>query len=44
MLSNPLVDVSLLGMRDVEIVEKNVATCNDLSGRIDIAALHERYS
>ena len=43
-LSNPLVDVSLLGMRDVEIVEKNVATCNDLSGRIDIAALHERYS
>lgn len=43
-LSNPLVDVSLLGMRDAEIVEKNVATCNDLSGRIDIAALHERYS
>ena len=31
-LSNPLVDVSLLGMRDVEIVEKNVATCNDLTG------------
>lgn len=42
-LSNPLIDVSLLGMRDVDIVEKNVATCNDLSGRIDLARLHERY-
>lgn len=41
-LSNPLIDVSLLGMRDVEIVEKNVAICDDLSGRIDVAALHTR--
>ena len=42
-LSNPLIHVSLLGMRDVEIVEKNVKTCNDLSGRIDLTELHERY-
>ncbi len=42
-LSNPLIDVSLLGMRDVDIVEKNVATCDDLSGRIDLTKLHERY-
>ncbi len=42
-LSNPLIHVSLLGMRDVDIVEKNVAVCNDLSGRIDLTQLHERY-
>jgi len=41
-LSNPLIDVSLLGMRNVEIVEKNVATCNDPGGRINIADLHTR--
>ena len=42
-LSNPLIHVSLLGMRDVDIVEKNVATCNDIKGRIDLKELHERY-
>lgn len=42
-LSNPFVDVALLGMRDEEILIENVNTCNDLSGRIDLAALHNRY-
>lgn len=42
-LSNPLVDVALVGMRDAEIVEQNVAIVNDEAGRIDIQALHEKY-
>lgn len=42
-LSNPLVDVALVGMRDAAIVEDNVRICEDLSGRIDLRALHEKY-
>jgi predicted aldo/keto reductase-like oxidoreductase len=42
-LSNPLVDVALVGMRTRERVEANVAIANDLSGRIDISAVHTRY-
>jgi uncharacterized protein len=42
-LSNPLVDVVLLGMRTVAHVEENVRICADLSGRIDLEALHKRY-
>jgi aryl-alcohol dehydrogenase-like predicted oxidoreductase len=42
-LSNPLVDVALVGMRDVEIVEANAAIVEDLAGRIDVAKLHEKY-
>jgi len=42
-LSNPLVDVALVGMRDVEIVEANAGIVEDLVGRIDIAKLHEKY-
>jgi predicted aldo/keto reductase-like oxidoreductase len=42
-LSNPLVDVALLGMRSVARVEENVAICEDTSGRIDLDALHKRY-
>ena len=42
-LSNPLVDVALVGMRTVERVEQNVAICNDIGGRIDIAAIHGKY-
>jgi hypothetical protein len=42
-LSNPLVDVALVGMRDAELVEKNVAIVNDTAGRISLDALHERY-
>ena len=42
-LSNPLVDVALVGMRDVEIVEANAGIVDDLAGRIDVAKLHEKY-
>jgi predicted aldo/keto reductase-like oxidoreductase len=42
-LSNPLIDVALVGMRSVKRVEQNVAIAEDLSGRIDVDALHERY-
>lgn len=42
-LSNPLVDVALVGMRDAETVEANVRTVEDLAGRIDLKALHEKY-
>ena len=42
-LSNPMVDVALVGMRDAEIVEANVRIGENLEGRIDIAKLHEKY-
>ena len=43
-LSNEMVDVALIGMRDVETVEKNVAICEDLSGRIDLNEMHNRFA
>lgn len=42
-LSNPLVDVALVGMRDAQTVEANARICDDLAGRIDLNALHEKY-
>ena len=42
-LSNPMVDVALIGMRTADRVRENVAICNDLDGRISLDALHERY-
>ena len=42
-LSNPLVDVALIGMRTAQRVEQNVKIANDMSGRIDIAKMHTRY-
>lgn len=42
-LSNPLVDVALIGMRSPERVMENVEICEDLDGRVDIAAIHTRY-
>jgi len=42
-LSNPLVDVALLGMRSVERVEQNVAICENTAGRIDLAQIHGKY-
>lgn len=42
-LSNPMVDVALVGMRTPAEVERNVAVASDLSGRIDIARLHGKY-
>ena len=41
-LSNPLVDVVLVGMRSPERVRQNVAIVNDMAGRIDLKALHRR--
>jgi predicted aldo/keto reductase-like oxidoreductase len=42
-LSNPLIDVALIGMRSVKRVETNVEICEDSSGRIDLDDLHRRY-
>lgn len=42
-LSNPHVDVALVGMRDPDVVRANLAVADDLGGRIDLTALHERY-
>ena len=42
-LSNPLVNVALVGMRTVAEVEQNVKTANDLSGRVDHEELHRKY-
>lgn len=42
-LSNPLVDVALVGMREPEIVEENVRIVDDFKGRIDLRVLHEKY-
>ncbi len=41
-LSCPMVDVALLGMRSAKRVRENVEICNDVTGRIDIGALHHR--
>lgn len=43
-LSCPLVDVALLGMRSAARVRENVAICDDTAGRIDIGALHHRIA
>jgi hypothetical protein len=42
-LSNPLVDVALVGMRDAATVEANVRIWRDVVNRIDLTALHARY-
>ncbi|MGH3486331.1 MAG: aldo/keto reductase [Actinopolymorphaceae bacterium] len=42
-LSNPYVDVALVGMRDPDVVRANLALGDDLAGRIGLEALHERY-
>jgi aryl-alcohol dehydrogenase-like predicted oxidoreductase len=42
-LANPLIDVALVGMRDVATVEQNVAIAADLDGRIPLGEMHERY-
>lgn len=41
-LSNPLVDVALVGMRTIEKVRQNIAICNDTDHRIDLDTLHNR--
>jgi aryl-alcohol dehydrogenase-like predicted oxidoreductase len=42
-LSNPCVDVALIGMRTARRVIENVEICDDTAGRIDIEKLHTRY-
>jgi len=42
-LSNPLVDVALVGMRTPTEVEQNVAIWQDTNERINLAQLHEKY-
>lgn len=42
-LSNPLVDVALIGMRSALRVMENVDICSDMSGRIDLNQVHKRY-
>ncbi|MDR1062015.1 MAG: aldo/keto reductase [Clostridiales bacterium] len=42
-LSNPLVDVALLGMRTAARVRSNVDIVNDAAHRIDLDAMHKRY-
>lgn len=42
-LSNPLVDVALIGMRSAKRVRDNIQIFEDKAGRIDLSALHERY-
>jgi hypothetical protein len=42
-LSNPLVDVALVGMRSAGRVRQNAAIADDAAGRIDIGALYRWY-
>ena len=42
-LSNPLVDVAIVGMRSPARVDANVAVADDPASRIDLDAMHERY-
>ena len=42
-LSNPLIDVALVGMRRAEEVEANNALSDEQEWRLDLAALHVRH-
>jgi aryl-alcohol dehydrogenase-like predicted oxidoreductase len=42
-LSNPLVDCALVGMRSSAEAEENARVCEDLNLRLDLDWLHERY-
>jgi len=42
-LSNPFIDTALIGMRTEREVDENISICGDLSGRIDLSALHDRF-
>ena len=42
-LSNPLVDVALVGTRTQEMVEANVRVCEDSSQKVDLSQLHGKY-
>jgi aryl-alcohol dehydrogenase-like predicted oxidoreductase len=42
-LSDPYVDVALVGMREPRFVELNNEISDDVTSRIDLAKLHDRY-
>ena len=42
-LSNPLVDVALVGMRNRDMVVRNVEIAGDTAGRINLDDLYQRY-
>jgi predicted aldo/keto reductase-like oxidoreductase len=42
-LSNPLIEVVIIGMRSVKRVVQNIEIYNNTSGRIDIDDLHNRF-
>ena len=42
-LSDPYVDVALVGMREPRLVELNNEISDDVAARIDLAKLHDRY-
>ncbi len=43
-LSDPYVDVALVGVRDPRLVEVNNAISDDLSSRLDLAEVHYRFA
>jgi aryl-alcohol dehydrogenase-like predicted oxidoreductase len=43
-LSDPYVDVALVGMREPRYVKLNNAISDDLESRLDLAQVHERYA
>jgi hypothetical protein len=42
-LSDPYVDVALIGMREPRFVDLNNAISDDVSSRLELAQVHERY-
>ena len=42
-LSDPYVDMALVGMREVPFVELNNEISDDTASRIDLAKFHDRY-
>lgn len=42
-LSNNLVDVALVGMRNKDEVDRNLAVLRDLEGRMNLEDVHEKY-
>jgi hypothetical protein len=42
-LSNPHVDVALVGMHEPHFIDLNNGISDDVGSRIDLAALNDRY-
>jgi predicted aldo/keto reductase-like oxidoreductase len=43
-LSDPSVDVALIGMRDPKLVDVNNAISDDIEARLDLAEIHYRFA